>query len=714
MRRRRNRTQSRPNRGHSGSGVGTPSTPFFSQEGEEYDASDFGSGVGTPDTPLFSREPLDFDEDDSEGGSGTSCRPVCDESASVNLPKDGRYRLANDVLHMELRIDLGVSSIVSGDIYAVAEGHREYIAFFRSQPGLDIMQTTNPIPIVIEDTEQRQAVGELEIEEGSELNVVVALTATAQIKALPMNQAMLFVGRLEGQAMREIGIEMEVEQETEIAVTWELNDRTITIQSALEEAGFDVFNVGERSAILTPSPDDKWDDSQLHGLMTQFAQEKLDRPDWDLHLLMLQKPRMEGLNGVMFDSGNLDLNNLPRQGVAIFQHEIKFPIIDRSGTRLSEPRPDWQRKIIQTSVHELGHAFNLAHRFERTVGRADSLSFMNYDWRYLGGQNRDRYWREFAFTFDPDELAFLRHGPRHSVIPGGAEFHTVPYWENIDGGYSPYQTEVPTQELSLNLIPPPSGTFFGFGQPVLLTVELVNNTQEILELPGRFLDPKAGFLDFVIKRQGVSGSSVNTDARLFNPVLHRCFDLAPNALDLVEPGKALSNNVNLTFGSAGFTFMEPGTYDVTAVFSLPLNRRSALTVVSQPLHIRIGFPKTDEEERDAMDLFRSDVGYYLALGGSDVLPKAAELLDGIVARRQYRKKTVQDPLVVNILRCKAINQSRAFVVYEQGKFRVRPPEQQEAQQLLSQISSRVAQVLDPKSKEQIDELVASVGQKIHS
>jgi hypothetical protein len=62
-------------------------------------------------------------------------------------------------------------------------------------------------------------------------------------------------------------------------------------------------------------------------------------------------------------------------------------------------RPDWPRKLIQTTVHELGHALNLAHRFERPVGRADSISFMNYDWKNLGGMNADRFWREFDFTY---------------------------------------------------------------------------------------------------------------------------------------------------------------------------------------------------------------------------------------------------------------------------------------------------------------------------
>ncbi len=626
--------------------------------------------------------------------------PTLVEPQAQPLPADGRYRLSNDAVSLELRVDLEVSGIVSADVFALGDGHREHVASLRSRPGLELTSASNPLAVVVADVDGRRAEGTLSLSGGGEAGAV--LTVDEQIKALPLAQPMSFVGRFEGRAMRTLGLELETETGTVADVEWPFEGDFVTIESCLGDAGFEVSRVGHRNQIPAPSGG-RWDDSQLHGLMTQFAQEPLDRRSWNLHVLMLQLSRLNGLNGVMFDSGDSDLNHLPRQGAAIFQHEIKFPIIDGDGNRSPAPRPDWQRKLIQTTVHELGHALNLAHRFERELGRADSLSFMNYDWRYKGGGNKTNFWRDFGFTFDPDELAFMRHGPRDAVIPGGAEFRTVPYWENTDGGYSPYRVEVPTDELKLNLLPPASGNLFQFGQPVLLTVELINNTGQVLDLPRRLIDPKSGFLQFVVHRTNPLNDG-GGDSLDFNPIVHRCYDLSPALSDMVEPAGKLTNNVNLTFGSAGFTFMEPGNYEVTAVFSLPIPQRRALVAESAPLRLRIAYPKSDDEERDGLRLFRHDVGLYLALGGSDVLPEAEDALNEIVERRQKRRKTITDPLVTNILRCQAINHSREFVRYEGGRFNVRDARPEQAKKLFDSISRASAKVFDHHTQKEIREL----------
>jgi hypothetical protein len=652
--------------------------------------------VGRPLTPEEERRLQNLEGAEEDITSAIEFLKAGDSGPGFELPPDGRYTLGNDVLAVALRVDLNRSNIVSGDVFAVAQGHREYVASFRSLPGATVALTDNPLDIVAEDVEGKRALGLLLFNTAAGVEISALLSMDSPIKALPVAQAVTLAGRYVGEAMRELGIEMETEAGTDPMPAWDYQTREMTVEICLEDAGFDVFNVGFRDEIPNPSSG-KWDDTQLHGLMTQFAQEPLNRKSWNLHLLMVQVATNPNLLGIMFDSGDMDLNLLPRQGAAVFQKTIKS--ID-----------NWQRKLIQTTVHELGHALNLAHRYERPVGRADSTSFMNYDWRYLGGGNREKYWRDFSFTFDPDELAFLRHGPLENIIPGSAEFHTIPYWENPDGGYVPYVPEVPSDDFRINLVAPPTGTLFKFAQPVLLTVELVNNSGVPQNIPRFVLDPKAGMLEMVVKRRtGIGGGQ--PEASVFRPIVHRCYSMDLATADVVPQGGKLVENVNLTFGSAGFTFIEPGEYEVQAVFMWQ-SGSSIFTIKSNPMVIRIAYPKSDDEERDAQLLFRTDVGSYLALGGSDVLDKAEEALDEVVERRQRKVKTVTDPVVATILRAKAINLTREFIHYDQGKYRTRSADPKKASEIFTAIGSAIKKVLDPESSKSTAKLAAAVKRRI--
>ena len=587
---------------------------------------------------------------DAIGAVDDALNHLAGASASVEsaLPADGRYGLGNDALYVELRIDIAGSNIVSGDIFAQTEGAREYLASFRSEPGVPLEEGASPVAIMAEDAAGNRAQGVLAVTAVSDTEVLAQLFFDDALTHLPLRQTVHLTGRYES-----------------------------------EYAGFDIFAVGRTDVIPSPS-NGKWHDSELHGLMVQYADEVLDRPDWSLQLLMLKRSVASRLLGIMFDSGRRDANELPRQGAAVFTTPISM-------------RADAARKFIQTSVHELGHALNLAHRFERQVGRADSTSFMNYDWRYLGGNNTQKFWREFAFTFDPDELAFLRHGPRPAIVPGGAEFHTIAYWENTDGGYTPYVPEVPGTNLALSVQPPGNGGLFDFAQPVLLTVELENKSSGNINLPWYILDPKAGFLEMVIKRVESTEDRDHPEGRVFRPIAHRCFDLAQEAkaADIVPPSGKISNNVNLTFGSAGFTFASPGDYEVTAVLTLSWSGGRTLTYKSQGLRIRIGYPRSRDEERDAMDMFRWDVGHYFALGGSSALEGAYKTLEEIRERRQGRRKEITDPLVANIVRCQGLQASRESVRYKDGKHAVTAAERDLAGQLLQSLSAIGAEVFDP-------------------
>lgn len=591
--------------------------------------------------------------------------PPIPESANILL--DGLYEGGNQELFIELRVDETGSGVISADMYRTGPTGRSYVASIRTTPGKAIVRNKGAWPILGSDNQDQNTTGLLTLTpqatDGSSLTGILFLESA--LTGLPVRTNIHFAANFSAPHMRRMGIELELEENVNSLPPFDFEGQEVTVSSALETAGFDIRNVGATSHI--PTPAQGWGTAQLHTLMVDLAQANLSGRAWELHLLLLSESSRDGLFGIMFDS----TDPLPRQGAAVFSEEIR-----------SRVTPDhFPRKLIQTTVHELGHALNLAHRFERVVGRANSTSFMNYDWRYLGGNNQTKFWSDFHFTFDPDELEFLRHAPRRALIPGGAPFHSINYWADGNGGYSPYVPEVPINFLKLTLRPPGAGSIFQFAQPVFLEIELENLSADTFNLTPEILDPKSGLLEVLIKRRHSSNPTAS-----FHPVVERCFDFSKDRLADLPPGGTLNNNLNLTFGSAGFPFAEPGEYEVTAllVFFDQQNERD-LIVQSNTLPIRIQFPHTPEEDNDAMVLLRKDVGLFFALGGSSVLGKAEKDLWEIKERRQGKAKTITDPIVANIVRCTGINSGRAYERFRDGQFRHLREDMKKAADLLDQL-----------------------------
>ena len=172
----------------------------------------------------------------------------------------------------------------------------------------------------------------------------------------------------------------------------------------------------------------------------------------------------------------------------------------------------------------------------------------------------------------------------------------------------------------------------------------------------------------------------------------------------------MSENLNLTFGSAGFTFAEPGNYEVMAVLAIYDDVKQVDNIVkSGPLYVRIAYPKTTEDEHDALTILnRRDVGYYFALGGSDVLGEAAGNLEDIRARRQGKEQVISDPLVAYITRCQAINLAWDFVSYEANAYKRRPAEIAAASARMDQIEKPAAKLFDPATARSTQRLAATL------
>jgi hypothetical protein len=574
--------------------------------------------------------------------------------------RDGRYRGRTAEAELEVRVD-GRAGVASADVSRVgpsadpAEEERvDWVASLRTAAGARFT-AGDRTKVVAEDGLGGTSTGTMTVAPaGAPDRATATVRFDSPLNGLQANVDLSFPVAFEATALRSLAFEIETEEGVAPAGPVQFDGHQVTIQSCLEAAGFTVTEAGEQSTI--PTNPTGWDDATLHTLMADFAQASLDRSDWVLHLLMLGRALNPKLNGVMFDTTEV----LPRQGLAVFATTIR-----------GIEGIDTARKLIQTSVHESGHALNLAHRFERVVGRADSTSFMNYDWRYKGGdatgELRKEFWERFAYTFDADELSFLRHGPRSAVIPGGDQFHSRTYWNEGTGGYSPYVTEAPLGGFELELLPPAGGRLFAFAQPVFLEVRLTNRTGQTVDIDPAILDSKVGLLELLVRRtHGTSARSL-AGAEAFRPILQRCVDVNAGDTQPVPDGGTVADNVNLTYGSSGFPFAEPGAYEVTAVLAVPdPPRKRELILRSRPLPIRVAAPQSVQDDRDAMELFRDDVGVYFAIGGNRNLAGAHDTLTEIADRRS-RAGGGPDPVVAAIVRAQAMDATRTYVRYQAGE-----------------------------------------------
>jgi hypothetical protein len=645
-----------------------------------------------------------------------------EESVGVTpaAPMDGRYVGSNGRYWLELRVDLNLKpfGMISGDLqlagsapvrlaHAADPGCGEIGSAGtpcdggrapQLKPATDFcasFRTTSvgwqgaELPIEWTAPDGGKADGSLELapSAGSSNGLVVTLALGGELGGLPAQTAVVVNAARVGDALRVLGLEIE----TEVGVTWPGEEVALSepvidghpfvgVRECLGRAGFTVQNIGSPSVI--PKEEGGWAESDIFAtldrLMRGTAQATLDAPAFEIHLLALSRTDRGRLLGLMFDAADC----LPRQGAAVFVDTI----------RDLGPQDRADRKIIETAVHEIGHALNLVHRFDRAVRRSDSTSFMNYDWRYRGGDSSAligdpasqaaMFWSDFKYKFDDDELRHLRHAARPEIVPGGAPFGSVAYWTPTGhvGDIAP--PNPPWDDLRLWLTPPKAGTTFAFGQPVFLTVSLMNVGSASIPVARHALDVKAGQLELLIRPW--TPAEIPTRQRLaeskpFVPIMRRCFDMGPSeprgwagghddqewrsypSVIGLGKGESIHANANLAYSADGVT-VDPGEYEVTPFLSFPPGRTDAgldQIVVGRPLRIRVRPPQTRSEERDGQTLYRPDVGVSLALGGSTSLQAAADDLEDLRSRREHDNSSGRpDPVVAVVARSAGIHEGR--------------------------------------------------------
>ncbi len=409
--------------------------------------------------------------------------------------------------------------------------------------------------------------------------------------------------------------------------------RTLSVVSAYAEAGIqmlptagtDVINISEAGTNA------KWSDAELHASMVHHFSLWREAPQWSVWQVVCQHHEMgDGLLGIMFDQSGLQ-----RQGCAVFHAGM-------GGTT-----PDRLREQLYCYVHELGHCFNLLHSWQKSlanppgVDRPSAKSYMNYPWRYPGGEAA--FWAAFGFVFDDPELIHLRHAFRNNIIMGGNPFATGSSLTNPEIFSDPLMDQ---SGLQFHI----SGTHesFALGEPVYLHLKLSPS-----DLRGKtvvpHVNPNKAMSSVVIAKP-------NGQVVVYEPYIDH---LMAGKTAFLPAGKTIEDAAYIGFGKGGLYFDQPGVYTLRAVY----HALDGSQVLSNVIKLRVRHPGTAESEEVANLLLGEDQGALFYLQGSD----SVSLRGGNDAFDTLLEKHSTHRLTDYVRYARGVNAARTFKTISKGQ-----------------------------------------------
>jgi hypothetical protein len=400
----------------------------------------------------------------------------------------------------------------------------------------------------------------------------------------------------------------------------------ITLESAFAAAGVRITrSVDKPDAISGAGGDHRWSYAELHDSMILHWQAFANRPQWKMWIFLAERADDDGLGGVMFDGDIDEPGGVDRQGTALFTRCPFFHTDEGEYPRANPPVAEAvRRELFFNLIHETGHAFNLAHSFQKGEGagwrapawmplssNAQSLSWMNYPdaaAQGMGGgpSNATWFYRRFRFRFDDGELLFLRHAPDRYLEMGGEA------WFSQHGRVARSSLD-PRLRLSIRT----RKGIFEQGEPVLLELKLQNVSGQPVAVH-RNLDPSDGLVDIAV-------TNPKGERRPFLPFDHTRTRLIPHILE--PSAEAVFALADATMGAYGFHFKEPGPYRLEASYTNVDGRTAAavLQVYVRPAPTYDAVPIINE-------LFDAAIGRALYVEGTRVQEDVNDKIDWIRER----------------------------------------------------------------------------------
>jgi hypothetical protein len=380
-----------------------------------------------------------------------------------------------------------------------------------------------------------------------------------------------------------------------------LRRRTLTIQQAYREAGVAVTVRPDRTIIDDSAPAHaSWSVAELHDAMeTHYGRYGSGWPAWRMWGLLAGRFDNTSVGGIMFDAKAAygGAGEAPeRQGFAVFRDHSWFNNLVTAPS--TQAQHDAMRQYLYTWVHEAGHAFNLLHSWDKS--RPDSLSWMNYAWRYDNRNGADTFWARSMLQFDEEELIHIRHGDRAAVIMGGDEWASGGHLE------SPFGVVESDDTGPIELLVR-THRYYGALEPVSVELRLRNRLPVEVPVDARLAPEHGNVLVEIRRPNGIVVQYSPVACTVGDPAIRV---LAPTGVD--DGSDRYSERVLLAYGSNGHLFAQPGEYLVRAFYTAGDQTLS----VSNTARLRVGSPYDAEADRLAYELHSDQAGLALVLGGS--------------------------------------------------------------------------------------------------
>ena len=416
----------------------------------------------------------------------------------------------------------------------------------------------------------------------------------------------------------------------------DLPPENLTLESAFAKAGIRITRSSGSGTVIDTTEaggNSRWNYQELHESMSLHWDAYANIPQWKMWIFQAELADSDTLGGVMFDGDINEPGGVDRQGTAVF---TRSPFFHTAGGAYPQANPPAaqaaERELFFDLIHETGHAFNLAHSFQKQsvfdpgeqawpapswmplVTDPQALSWMNYPDEASPGSGLNATWfyNQFRFRFDDNELLFMRHAPASFVQMGNSA------WFHNHGRVA---RESLDRRLKLTLHH--AKGVVEMGEPVFIELHLTNLSNQPV-MVHRNMDPHDGFVEIAV-------TNPRGERWPFIPIDHTRVQILRHVF---EPGESIYQPVNMVMGRFGFPFKDPGFYRIEASYT---NIDGTTAAAVMQLYVKPA--ASAEDMRTISELFNARIGRALYVGGTRVMEDVNEKLDWVRNRLGERHPT---------------------------------------------------------------------------